>query len=140
MNGIDRKKLLKKIRAKGVLVESLLFLILCLVIIGQNDDGVNVTIEIHAPTTDDSATIYVTGNNPQMGNWQPDKVLLQNIGNHLWRKSFRFEKGTVLEYKVTQGSFDNEAADDKGRPFQNSVLAVNNDTTARTSDQGHFSG
>jgi len=95
-------------------------------------DTVQVTIEIYAPNKHDSTKIFIAGNNDEMANWQPDLVVLNNRGNHLWQKSFIFEKGRTIEYKITLGSYDNEAADSSGKPFQNSGLKVNNDTTARS--------
>ena len=91
--------------------------------------GAKVTIEVHALSTDDSVKIYIAGNNVQMGSWRPDHVQMDCAGGHLRRKSFYFKKGENIEYKITRGSWDNEAADENGRPFQNSVLQVRGDTT-----------
>ena len=117
---------------KGSNVKRILFLFLFAGLACRGDELRNVIIEVHAPATDDTTNLYIAGNNAQMGNWRPDRAQLDYAGNFLWHKSFRFETGSIIEYKITQGSWDSEAADENGRPWQNSVLKVNADTTARS--------
>ena len=93
---------------------------------------ISVTIEVHAPETADSSTLYIAGNNNQMGDWQADIVQLENVGNHNWQSTFHYEAGTILEYKITRGSWDMEATNQDGSPFQNTVLKVETDTTVQS--------
>lgn len=106
-----------------------IILLLLLSVIGVAGEKPTVTIAVYAPLTDDSVNVYIAGNNARMGNWRPDQAKLDFAGDHLWRKIFRFETGAVIEYKITRGSWANEASDESGRPFQNFVLQVNGDTT-----------
>jgi len=48
----------------------------------------------------------VTGNDEQLGNWQPDEVELTEIGKGRWSSSFSFAKGKKLEFKITRGSWE----------------------------------
>jgi hypothetical protein len=46
-----------------------------------------------------------------------------------WTKTFHFDEGTILSYKITRGSWDKEALDDNGNIPQNSTLEVKGDET-----------
>ncbi|PKL83108.1 MAG: histidine kinase [Ignavibacteriae bacterium HGW-Ignavibacteriae-3] len=92
---------------------------------------VKVTLEVIAPALDDSAGIYVTGNLKELGEWRPDRVMLDRKEKGLWVKSIEVLKGTRLEYKFTKGSWENEALGSDSSVPQNSVLIANNDTTVQ---------
>lgn len=92
-------------------------------------DKVKITLKVISPPLDDTSKIYVAGNIEELGDWQPDKVLLDNEGNKIWSKKFEIVKGSRLEYKFTKGSWATEALGNDSSVPQNSILVANRDTT-----------
>jgi len=92
-------------------------------------DKVKITLKVISPPLDDTSKIYVAGNIEELGDWQPDKVLLDNEGNKIWNKKFEIVKGSRLEYKFTKGSWATEALGNDSSVPQNSILVANRDTT-----------
>lgn len=90
---------------------------------------VNVNIEIIADGLPDGSAIYISGNDDQLGNWQPNSVELSKIEKGKWSKSFSFTKGKKLEFKFTRGSWDKEALNNDGSVPANHVIEILNDTT-----------
>ncbi len=80
---------------------------------------VKITFEITTPGIDDTAIVYVVGNQPELGNWNPGIVQLDKIDKTLWRETFEFENGTTLEFKFTKGSWGKEALNDDATIPQN---------------------
>jgi len=94
-----------------------------------SSDSSDVTIELIADNLPGRSKIYVTGNDEQLGNWQPDEVELTEIGKGRWSSSFSFAKGKKLEFKITRGSWENEALNDDGTVPDNYLVEVLSDTT-----------
>ncbi len=96
-------------------------------------DSLLVRFQVSAVNLSDTAKIYITGNQPQLGNWQPDQVALQKkTGTNIWSVEFRFPPGEILEYKFTKGQWSAEAVAADGTVPQNSTLKVEKDTTLFT--------
>ncbi len=72
----------------------------------------------------ESESVYIVGNQPEFGNWQPDRVPLQRLDALNWTGSFLFEPGTHLEYKITKGNWQKEAVIDGCATPTNSELEV----------------
>jgi predicted alpha/beta superfamily hydrolase len=90
---------------------------------------VQVTFELYAPTLPDSSTVFIVGNEPQLGNWNPAKITMQNMGRHTWQLKLQFPANTQLEYKYTLGSWDREGTDAKGFPLSNYRVTIASDIT-----------
>lgn len=91
----------------------------------------NVTI-IVAPARearDSALTVYIAGNKKELGNWNPSSVPLQPISDSTWKFQSVFDSGVVLEFKITAGSWENEALYTKDHLPPNTVLEVSKDTT-----------
>jgi predicted alpha/beta superfamily hydrolase len=88
-----------------------------------------VKIEIIAGNLPEGSVIYISGNDDELGNWQPDEVELDEIEKGKWSKNFSFVKGKKLEFKFTRGSWENEALDIYGSIPSNHTLFVVNDTS-----------
>ncbi len=73
--------------------------------------------------------VFITGNHPELGNWQPGFVALELQQDSTWQREFAFAYGTELEYKFTRGSWPTEALDPRGLVPPNSRLLVTKDTT-----------
>ena len=90
-----------------------------------------VTIKVISEI-EDSAKIYIVGNEKEFGKWNPAAVELEKINNKTWQKNFLFPANTTLEFKFTKGSWSNEAlTNDKTVP-SNYILKVERDTTFQT--------
>ncbi len=86
---------------------------------------INITFKVN---TTDSNNVYIVGNLPQIGNWNPAKVKLNNYGTNN-SLTIAFNKGDIIEYKFTRGSWQNEALDDDGNIPPNNTLTITHDTT-----------
>jgi predicted alpha/beta superfamily hydrolase len=95
----------------------------------QPQTKVNITILVKANNLHAGSSIYITGSDAKLGNWQPDAVKLIENKNGIWSKNFLSKKGEKLEFKITLGSWETEALNDDGSiPLNHSIEAIN-DTT-----------
>ena len=96
----------------------------------SQSDPVKITIrvELSVPLKVDS--VYISGNQDQLGNWWPDQILLYKISPQIWQNDFSFLPGTVIEFKITRGSWASEAmyTDNYSIPG-NHVVKITSDTT-----------
>jgi len=76
-----------------------------------------------------SDNIYLSGNNKTLGNWDATAIKMDKQSDSVWTKSFSFEEGEKLEFKITNGAWKSEAANADGWIFDNINLTVNKDTT-----------
>lgn len=91
----------------------------------------NISVEIiaYCENLPENSSVYITGNDPAIGNWQPDFALMNELNPGKWTKILSFPIGKALEFKITRGSWDNEALNDDGTVPLNHKLNVTNDTT-----------
>lgn len=104
----------------------LLFLTLSLQIAAQS---FSVTFRIEAHNLHDTDKVYITGNAPEIGNWNPSAVQLKRISKNYWERTFSFPAGTNLAFKFTKGSWAKEAIYKSGEVPADFALKVNKDTT-----------
>ncbi len=107
----------------------ILILILLTISINIFADELKVTFKVIPDSLPPESNIYITGNHPQIGEWDPNDVELEEQTDGSWIRSFLFETGTYLEYKITRGSWLNEMVDSIGLEYPNFVLDVKKDTT-----------
>lgn len=88
----------------------------------------NITFMVTSSEIGDSESVYIVGNDSLLGDWNPSAVELFKINDSIWSKSFRFERGKILEYKFTKGSWDKEALDKDGSIPDNYGHTVIRDT------------
>lgn len=88
----------------------------------------DITIEVFAEVLNDSDEVYISGNDEQLGNWQPGIAKLEKIGEGMWRETFTFQKGKKLEFKITRGSWDTEIINPDGTSPPNFTIEILNDT------------
>ena len=88
-----------------------------------------LTIKIIPVNIPDSSSICISGDSSQFGMWDPAKIKFIKQKDGSWIKTFHFAEGTILSYKITRGSWDNEALDDNGNVPQNSTLEIKKDET-----------
>jgi predicted alpha/beta superfamily hydrolase len=88
-----------------------------------------ITIEVESLSPlDEDEQIFITGNQPVLGNWNPSSVMLTKDDN-IWTGTFSFPVGTQLEFKFTKGSWNAEAVTDEGRVPSNYQFTILRDTT-----------
>ena len=106
---------------------SLSFLLLFINIQFQTD--INITILVKSNNLPSGSSVYITGNDEKLGNWQPDSIKLIENEDGSWSKTFSFKKGKKIEFKVTRGSWETEALNDSGSVPPNHKVEVLNDST-----------
>lgn len=72
--------------------------------------------------------VFITGNTPELGTWNPDKISLYKVNDSTWSKVFEFMEGETIEYKFTLGSWEKEALNEKGNKSGNNILNISKDT------------
>ena len=73
--------------------------------------------------------VFITGNHMKLGNWNPGIVALKMVQDSVWEKTILFEEDTELEFKITRGSWSNEAIENNGQVLTNFDLSVKKDST-----------
>jgi predicted alpha/beta superfamily hydrolase len=106
---------------------ALLFIFLSSLYAQESIVTLNVIPAAHA--RDSNTMIYVAGNQPRIGNWSPNAVALHRLNDSVWSFSGSFIYGTVLQFKITNGSWDGEALYDSTSIPRNTVIEVTKDTT-----------
>ncbi len=107
---------------------------------------INITFRVLPPSqTPAAAAVFLAGNTPALGNWNPGAIALEKASDEFWTKSFKIPKGFRLEYKITRGNWNAQAIYQRGVIPGNTVLEVSSDTTVTIrplmwSDQGFKSG
>ena len=92
-------------------------------------NNVSITILVKSNNVPLDSSVFITGNDEKLGNWQPDLVKLNKNEKGEWSKSFTFKKGKKLEFKITLGSWGAEALNDDGSIPPNYRIEVLTDTT-----------
>jgi predicted alpha/beta superfamily hydrolase len=66
-----------------------------------------LTFKVHVPeSTPPDASVFVAGNVDMLGPWDPGKIELGRIGEHLYAITLVLPVGTELRYKFTRGSWE----------------------------------
>lgn len=77
----------------------------------------------------DTENVFIAGNHPSLGNWNPGAIKLRRQPDGSWQGRFTFLKDTLIEFKLTLGAWENEALDAQGRTPSNMRLIAQHDTT-----------
>ncbi|MBN1425157.1 hypothetical protein JXA88_11430, partial [Candidatus Fermentibacteria bacterium] len=91
-----------------------------------------VTFRVEPDSLPENAQVYVVGNLSSIGSWRPGATPLFIQADGAWERSFFFPVGTLLEYKITLGSWDHEALRGDGSVPDNSMHTVIGDTVLTT--------
>ncbi len=92
----------------------------------------SIEFQVYSPDLPDTTHMFITGGLSELGSWNPSKVVMQNLGNHLWSKKIA-TKPLSVEYKFTLGSWASEAANANGRALQNFNVQIKSDTIIKHS-------
>ncbi len=105
----------------------ILFLMHSILIFSQMKEA-EITFVVTAQNLGKDSTVYITGNNPQLGNWYPSAIPFNKINDTTWQRTFTFKNGEEIYYKFTKGSWNKEALSSDYKVPPNNYLKVNNDT------------
>jgi len=88
-----------------------------------------VSIRVVVPSsTPKDASVFITGNSPVIGSWDPGKTPMTKESDSIWTYAASVPANSLLEYKITRGSWDTEALYVDGTIPQNLTLRVASDT------------
>lgn len=122
---------MKTIISKGKLIQAL-FMFLALAFmnrcseIEEREITFNVTVPDSLATSD---TLFITGNDKQLGNWQPNAVAMTKTNARQWQITIRLPHNKRIEYKFTRGAWATEEVLADGTiPGNKSFIVLKNDT------------
>lgn len=77
-----------------------------------------------APTTPANATLYITGNAPELGSWRPNAVplVLRADGKYVGRVGLN--KGSTVQFKVTRGTWTTQERGASAEDIPNRTYTV----------------
>lgn len=110
----------------------LLILLSILIFAGCDKDGrefYTINVKVITKPLPENVRVYITGNDKELGDWNPGRVYLLRKSDTEWSSSFSFPAGKTIEFKLTNGSWLTEALDSKGNIPPNFVHKVTADTT-----------
>ncbi len=83
--------------------------------------------------TPENAEIWLSGNQPELGNWNGAGVKLSKgaAGGNRYGTCVDFAQGTNLEFKVTRGSWESVEKDPRGQEIGNHLHAVTKPATVQ---------
>jgi predicted alpha/beta superfamily hydrolase len=111
------------------ITQSILSSYLCLVTLYScpaQDVQISFTVII-PKTTPQDGIVFIAGNHPSLGDWNPGEVALKKINDSTWSRSFTFLKGMELEYKITLGTWNSQALYQSNEIPENSREVVSTD-------------
>ena len=87
--------------------------------------GPVVVFEVTVPAnTPEGSSIHLSGNQPELGDWDGVGVQLTRSASGRFAASLSFPLGTTLEFKVTRGSWETVEKDERGGELANRTHTV----------------
>ena len=96
--------------------------------IGACNRGFVITFQITAPPMD--SIVYLTGNSSTLKDWNPKGVAV-DMANGKGEIELCLPRNKEIEFKITAGSWSNEAIYKNGTTPRNSIFKANQDTTIK---------
>ncbi len=114
------------------MVFRLILVCLCLIfsfaIVIANESR-DLTVRVIAPSmTSPHDTVYIAGNLPELGNWNPGQVSMIKMEDDVWEFTIQVSPGTVVEFKITCGSWLKQAFYQRAVAPSNTIVTVERDT------------
>ena len=106
-----------------------IILLFCLQLIPAQQRNVTILVEPSVTARDSGLNVYIAGNKSEFGNWNPSTAALKKISDSLWKFESVFDSGEVLAFKITSGSWEQEAIYEINNLPGNTILEVTKDTT-----------
>ncbi|MEB3221915.1 MAG: alpha/beta hydrolase-fold protein [Candidatus Sericytochromatia bacterium] len=94
------------------------------------DAKCQITLEVHAPTTPARGRVYLASS---LNDWRTDDPAMrfEEVEPGRYRLTLALARGTVVEYKVTRGTWRTVEVDDRGMELENRKLTVFGATSLR---------
>ena len=90
----------------------------------------HLTVRVLLPSsTPKDASIYIVGDAPSLGNWDPGAIPMIRRNDSLWAFTGAFPDQNVVAFKITRGSWETEALYVDGVVPQNTMVQLKSDTT-----------
>ncbi|MCU0411758.1 MAG: alpha/beta hydrolase-fold protein [Bacteroidetes bacterium] len=80
------------------------------------------------PDTPPGSQIFIAGNSPLLGDWNPGRIPMQRRSESVWEFTLELAHGDVVEFKITRGSWNSQAIYQNGIIPSNHVLTMRGDT------------
>ena len=106
-----------------------IFLVFCAQLMFAQKLSVSILVEPGIAARDSGVNVFIAGNKTEFGNWNPSSAKLEKISDSLWKFESKFDSGEVLEFKITGGSWEQEAMYESTRVSGNTIVNVTKDTT-----------
>ncbi len=95
--------------------------------INQKSCNIRLNISLKSPLPADE-NLYITGNLPQLGSWNPSGSKLEPTGHGTYCINLKAEKNCIIECKITRGSWKTQGIFDLcDVPPSNLVIKVQHD-------------
>lgn len=96
---------------------------------------------VNAPfNTDDSEEVYLTGDIPNLCNWEVKCLKLDKIFKHTFRKVITIKDSvTNIDFKITKGSWSKQATSSSGRLYPNNRIQLEIDKTIKIMNVANWS-
>lgn len=69
----------------------------------------SVTFRVRPEHIPEASRVYLTGDNDQLGIWDPAGAALDRLSDGTWTRTFHFPAGMILYYNCTRGSWRTQA-------------------------------
>ena len=113
-----------------MLVKGFLNILLLAVVAIFSSFAQTLTIRVHAPAgTPDTATLFVSGNLPELGEWRPDGLRMTKGDSAIWKARVTVTARAEIEFKITLGEWTEEALYEAGKIPGNEHIDLRADTT-----------
>jgi lysophospholipase L1-like esterase len=86
------------------------------------------TLTIVATVPEGSGTVFLTGNQPELGPWNPALLAMEGMGRER-TATLQVEEGTEVRFKFTEGSWAREAVDPNCTVPPDTAVVVTGDMT-----------
>lgn len=108
----------------------ILYFLLGLLTMANSKQNKNAEIKfvVYTKSILNGEEIFITGNNNQLGFWNPGVIKLERIDDSTFTKVLIFPTNTNLEFKFTKGSWETEALREDEKAFKNFSLKVAGDS------------
>src|SRR5450759_4146228 len=111
----------------GKFVSGIILIALCIYSIQAQDRGVVIKVVAPASTPRD-AQVFSTGNHLLLGEWDAGVLRMKKENDTVWSFRGHFPANSLLEFKITRGSWNTEALYAAAILPANTKLTVKNDT------------
>ncbi|MDI6767598.1 MAG: alpha/beta hydrolase-fold protein, partial [Bacteroidota bacterium] len=105
-------------------------IIIMVVVNSCSDRDVRITVNVFVPvSTPKDAQLFIAGNHRNAGDWNPGQIKLERKSDLHWSVTLLIPKGFFFEFKITRGTWDNQAIFTEGEISPNYQIIVVSDTS-----------